>query len=215
MPKIKIAIADDHTLMRKALVNLLNDHQFTVVAQAENGRELIELVEDIKLDVVLMDINMPIMNGFETTDWLRRKKPTVKVLALSMFADDASVIRMIKAGAKGYILKDAEPQALRNAICELMENGVFYSDFVNDKMMNKMNGKGETLVDALISLTAREEEFLNLACSEMNMREIADKMNISPRTVDGYREQLFVKLNVQTRTGLVLYAIKNRLYLLD
>ncbi len=213
MSKINLAIADDHTLIRKAIANLLDDGLFSVIVQAENGHDLIEKIEGKKIDILLLDISMPVMNGFETAQWIRKNRPEIKVLALSMFADDASVIRMIKVGAKGYILKDAEPHILRNAIFQLHEQGIYYSDLITDKMINSMGAEG--LEQSDVTITDREEEFLKLACSELTMKEIAEKMKVSPRTVDGYRDQLFQKLNLQTRTGLVLYAIKNRICVME
>jgi two-component system, NarL family, invasion response regulator UvrY len=213
MPKINLAIADDHTLIRKAIANLLDDGLFSVIVQAENGIDLIEKIKDKRIDILLLDISMPLMNGFETAHWIRQNRPEIKVLALSMFADEASVIRMIKMGAKGYILKDAEPHVLRNAIFQMYEQGIYYSELITDKMINTMGAESVALTTA--NITDREEEFLKHLCSELTLKEIAERMSVSPRTVDGYRDQLFQKLNLQTRTGLVLYAIKNRICFID
>jgi DNA-binding NarL/FixJ family response regulator len=213
MPKINLAIADDHTLIRKAIANLLDDGLFSVIVQAENGIDLIEKIKDKRIDILLLDISMPLMNGFETAHWIRQNRPEIKVLALSMFADEASVIRMIKMGAKGYILKDAEPHVLRNAIFQMYEQGIYYSELITDKMINTMGADSVALTTA--NITDREEEFLKHLCSELTLKEIAERMSVSPRTVDGYRDQLFQKLNLQTRTGLVLYAIKNRICFID
>ncbi|MFN0031540.1 MAG: response regulator [Flavobacteriales bacterium] len=215
MKKIKLAIADDHTLMRTALARLLQDDYIKVTIEAENGLDLISKLETMPVDVVLMDINMPEMNGFETTKWLKKNMSNVKVIALSMFADDASVIRMIRCGAVGYLLKDTEPKILRKAIFEVLDHGVYYSEILSESIIHKASNGKASEEQSMPHLSDREEEFLKLACSDMSMKEIAEKMIVSPRTVDGYREQLFQKLHVSSRIGLVLFAVKHRIYLVD
>jgi len=158
-----------------------------------------------------MDINMPEMDGFETTQWLKQNHPEVKVLALSMYDNETSIIRMLKCGAKGYILKDSEPAELKAAIAAIMDKGFYYSDLVSGKLMhaiNKMDDDGDGL-KSLVPLNDRETDFLKYTCTEHTYKEIADKMFVSPRTIDGYRDALFEKLQVKTRVGLVMYAIKN------
>jgi DNA-binding NarL/FixJ family response regulator len=158
-----------------------------------------------------MDINMPEMDGFETTLWLKKNHPSVKVLALSMYDDDNAIIRMLRNGAKGYILKESEPSELKTAIDAVVTKGFYYSETVTGKLvhsiqeMDEDDGNNNQL---LLSLNEKEVTFLKLACTEMTYREIADRMYLSPRTIDGYRDQLFEKLNVKSRVGLVLYAIQ-------
>ena len=135
----------------------------------------------------------------------------MKVLALSMYDNETSIIRMLKCGARGYILKDSEPAELKAAINDLETKGFYYSDLVSGKLMhaiNKMDDDGDGL-KSLVSLSERETDFLKHSCSELTYKEIADKMYVSPRTIDGYRDALFEKLQVKTRVGLVMYAIKN------
>lgn len=209
-----IVLADDHILLRNGLASLVQSHGYTVLFEADNGRDFIKKLNPLRLpDIVLMDINMPQMDGYETTRWLKQNYPQVKVLALSMYDNEAAVIRMLQAGAKGYILKDCEPTELLMAITSLLNKGFYYSELVSGRLVNainKMEDIGAAKSTSII-LTDREVEFLQLLCTDSSYKEIADKMNISPRTVDGYRDNLFHKLTIKTRIGLVIYAIKNQL----
>ena len=207
-----IALADDHVLLRIGLAQLVESQGFTVLFQCDNGRECIEMMNTTNLpEVILMDINMPEMDGFATTQWLKQNHPDVKVLALSMYDNEASIIRMLKCGAKGYILKDSEPAELKAAIEAVMSKGFYYSDLVSGKLIHAINklDDDDNGLKSLIQLNDRETDFLKYACTEMTYKEIADKMFVSPRTIDGYRDALFEKLHVKTRVGLVMYAIKN------
>lgn len=209
-----IVLADDHILLRNGLASLVQSHGYTVLFEADNGRDFIKKLNPLQLpDIVLMDINMPQMDGYETARWLKKYYPQVKVLALSMYDNEAAVIRMLQAGAKGYILKDCEPAELLTATNALLNKGFYYSELVSGRLINAIN-KMENISDEKNTstiLTDREAEFLQLLCTDLGYKEIADKMNISPRTVDGYRDNLFLKLKIKTRIGLVIYAIKNQL----
>jgi DNA-binding NarL/FixJ family response regulator len=154
---------------------------------------------------------MPHMDGYETATWLKKNYPDIKILSLSMYDDENSVIRMLKNGARGYILKDTEPAELKAAIEAIINKGFYYSEMVTGRLMHSISGMNDenSTSQQLMNLTEREIEFLKLACSEMTYKEIADQMHLSPRTVDGYRDALFQKLELKTRTGLVIYAIKN------
>jgi DNA-binding NarL/FixJ family response regulator len=211
MKPIKLALVDDHKLFRKGMVELLGDFDgYQVIIEANNGRELTELLKtDALPDIVLLDINMPEMDGYDTAEWLKKHFPSVKVLALSMYDTEEMVIRMLRAGAKGYILKDAEPAELRNALEMLTLKGVYFSEWVSSTLLNSIHKLEETGKKAgELNLNIREIEFLKWVSTELTYKEIADKMCLSVRTVDGYRETLFEKLQVKSRTGLVLYAIK-------
>ena len=209
---IKIALVDDHSLLRMGLASLMESQGNTVLFEADNGKEFVNKLDANNLpQIVLMDINMPEMDGFETTQWLKQHYPGVLVLALSMYDNETSIIRMLKCGAKGYILKDSEPAELKTAIDNLLSKGFYYSDLVSGKLMhaiNKMEDEGGDLKN-LVPLNDRETEFLKYSCTELTYKEIADKMFVSPRTIDGYRDALFEKLKLKTRVGLVMYAIKN------
>lgn len=207
-----IVLVDDHVLLRNGLAELVKSQGHMVLFEADNGKDFTAKLDAKTLpDIVLMDINMPEMDGFETTQWLKKNHPEVHVLALSMYDNETSIIRMLKCGAKGYILKDSEPAELRAAIEALMNKGFYYSDLVSGKLMhaiNKMDDDGDGL-KSLVPLNERETDFLKYTCTELTYKEIADKMFVSPRTIDGYRDALFEKLHVKTRVGLVMYAIKN------
>jgi DNA-binding NarL/FixJ family response regulator len=208
----QIALADDHTLLRKGLASLVENFGYTVVAEADNGQELMDKITGGVLpELVLMDINMPEKDGYETTLWLKENHPDIKVLALSMYDDETAIIRMLKSGAKGYILKDSEPGELRTAIESILNRGFYYSEMVTGRLMRTITDMDDEQsgTKKLLNLSDREVDFLKLACSEMTYKEIASQMHLSPRTIDGYRDALFEKLNIKTRTGLAIYAIKN------
>ena len=207
-----MVLIDDHSLLRNGLAELVKSQGHTVLFEADNGKDFIaKLNTDSLPDIVLLDINMPEMDGYETAQWIKTNHPDVKVLALSMYDNETSIIRMLKCGARGYILKDSEPAELKAAIHDLETKGFYYSDLVSGKLMhaiNKMDDDGDGL-KSLVPLSERETDFLKHSCSELTYKEIADKMYVSPRTIDGYRDALFEKLQVKTRVGLVMYAIKN------
>jgi len=208
----KIALVDDHSLLRMGLASLVESQGNTVLFEADDGKEFIKKLDGQNLPhIVLMDINMPEMDGFETTQWLRQNHPGVHVLALSMYDNETSIIRMLKCGAKGYILKDSEPAELKTAIDDIISKGFYYSDLVSGKLMHAINKLDDETDDLknLVPLNDRETDFLKYACTEMTYKEIADKMFVSPRTIDGYRDALFEKLKLKTRVGLVMYAIKH------
>lgn len=210
--EIKIALADDHILLRKGLAGLVRNFGYTVLLECDNGKELIaKLDKDNQPDIVLMDINMPAMDGYETTLYLRKNFPLINVLALSMYDDETAILRMIKNGAKGYVLKDADPRELKQAIDAVVSKGFYYSEMVTGKLVHSIHqlDESESNMHRSLNLTEKEIEFLKLAGSEMTYKEIAGQMHLSPRTIDGYRDSLFEKLNVKSRVGLVLFAIKN------
>ena len=209
-----IVLTDDHILLRNGLAGLIKSLGHTTLFEADNGKDLIEKLDPLHLpDIILMDINMPKMDGCEATEWLRNHYPFVKVLALSMYNNEGSIIRMLKSGAKGYILKDCRPQQLQEAIEGVMKIGFHYSELLNGKLINAINKMGDTTkeLSTLVQLHDKETEFIKLCCSEFTYKEIADKLSVSPRTVDSYRDILFEKLNVKTRIGLVMYAVKNNI----
>ena len=214
METIKVAIVDDHKLVSKALENMISlNPNFQVTMNCFNGQDFIDELQKTKThpDVVLMDINMPIKNGIETTAEVSRKFPNLKVIALTMEDNEGTIIKMMKAGAKGYLLKDMSPDILFNAINIVHEKGIFYTDMVTQSLL-KIKTEEKFMKELDETLKDRELEFIRLACSELTYREIADQMFVSPRTIDGYRDSIFLKLNVKTRVGIVLFAIKHNLY---
>lgn len=214
LTNVNVALVDDHVLLRNGLANLITSFgDYTVLFEADNGVDFINKIKQTQLpDIVMMDINMPEKDGYESTLWLRKTHPDVKVLALSMYDNENAIIRMFRAGAKGYILKDCDPAELRKALSSLINRGYYYSELVTGRLIhtiNQHNDEDEINVKNVFHLNNREIEFIKYACSELTYKEIADKMFLSARTIDGYREALFEKLHVKTRVGLAMYAIKN------
>jgi len=209
---VLVAIADDHSLLRSALARLINTFEgYSIILEADNGKELCERIEkNVLPDLVLLDINMPGMDGFETTQWLHKKYPQIKVLALSMLSDERSIIKIFRLGAKGYLLKNAEPEELKQALDAIMDKNVYVSEYVSGKLVSGLHNNAVS-EDKEIVLNEKEREFLRWACTELSYRDIAEKMYVSPRTVDDYRQTLFNKLKVHSRVGLVMYAIRNKI----
>jgi DNA-binding NarL/FixJ family response regulator len=210
--KINIAIVDDHTLFRKGVAALMSEFdELAVVFEAENGQQMQQILAKHTIpQVILMDINMSVMDGYAATVWVKEKYPQIKVLALSMFEDDKAVIRMIRCGASGYVLKESKPRELLEAIKTINSKGVYINELVSGKLLRSVTDK-ETKPE----FSKKELEFLKLCCSELTYKEMADKMFVSPRTIDNYRESLFQKLNLKSRTGLVLFAIQNEVFKFD
>ena len=210
-----IAIVDDHTMFRKGLMALVNLFpNYEILFDASNGKDFIAQLNPKKLpDIVLLDITMPEMDGYLTAEWLHNNYPDIKILALSTMDSEAAIIKMIKSGAKGYVLKDAEPDELKLAFDEVMSQGYFYNELVTRKVLKGVGKLIDTKnpMSVFVKLTEREIEFLKYACTEMTYKEIADKMFVSVRTVEGYRDALCEKLDLKSRVGLAMYAIKNQL----
>ncbi len=207
-----VVVVDDHTLLSQAIGAMVNSFdKFKVLYTCKNGRELTEKFSASPKnipDIVLMDINMPIMNGIETTEWIATNHPFVNVMALSVEDAEKTILQMLKAGAIGYLLKDTEKKVLEHALIEVVENGFYHTKNVTNILLKSMTGKSQND----IQFRDKEIIFMKLACSELTYKEIADKMNLSPKTIDGYRDHLFSLLEVKNRVGLVMYAIKNRIY---
>jgi len=207
-----IALADDHVLLRNGLADLLTKQGYNVLFQANNGEEFLDKLKiNPDPDIVLLDINMPQKDGYDTALWLKRNKPDIKILALSMYDDENAIIRMLKNGAKGYILKDAEPAELKAAIESVLTKGFHFSEMVTGKLIHSINtiDEEDNETKSTLGLNEREITFLKLAATELTYKEIAEQMHLSPRTIDGYRDALFEKLDIKSRVGLVLFAIKN------
>lgn len=211
MEKYTVVIVDDHTLLSQAISGIVNQFEnFEVLYLCKNGDELVKKLNNNKIvpDIVLMDVNMPIMNGIETTKWLNINYPNINVLALTVEEDENVILNMIRSGAKGYLLKDVDKDILEMALLKIMSEGSYHSNSVTNILVNSLKGNYNEIV-----LKDREIDFLKLICTEKTYKEIADEMNLSPKTIDGYRDCLFVKLNVKNRIGLVLYAIKQKIFI--
>jgi len=208
--KKTIVIVDDHILIAKAIEGIIgNFKDFEVIYVAENGKDLIEKFENNNPvpDIILMDISMPVMDGFETVLWVKKNHPGIKVMALSMQGDDKSVIKMIKNGATGYLLKNTHPKDLEIALSKLDTEGFFYPEWASKIIFSNLSN--ENSQEKPVRISDREKEFLKYTVTELSYKEIADKMCCSPRTVESYRDQLCDKLDLKTRVGLAVFAIKN------
>lgn len=208
--KHTIVIIDDHVLIANALSSIMSNFtQFEVLYTCEHGLDFQEKLKTKPIpDIVLLDISMPIMDGFETAKWIRETHPNVLVMALSMQEDEQSLIKMIKNGSKGYMLKNVHPLELEKALNGLVKNGHFFPDWAASKVFTSIR---EDTIDASskLNLSERETEFLKYTVTEMNYKEISEKMFCSPRTIENYRDSLFEKLELKTRVGLAVYALKN------
>lgn len=220
--KYNIAIVDDHNLFRKGLIKLISigdkNNIYNIVLEAENGTDLKKKLNIKNLpDIILMDIDMPDMDGYETVDWLRKFYPDINILVVSMFESREAIVRMIRLGVKGYLSKDIEVEDMHMALEAIASKGFYYSDLVSEVMVEAIR-LGETYdesvsnnPDAWKNLSENEREFIKLACTDMTYQQIADKMNLSPKTIDGYRESLFLKFSTKNRVSLAMYAVKNGL----
>ena len=214
--KHSVVIVDDHLLIAKAIGSIMSNFEdFEVLYECQNGKELQEKFR-IKRNIpaiVLLDISMPIMNGFETSKWLKEKHPNILVLALSMQDDEQSLIKMIKNGARGYLLKNVSPVELENALNTMICKGYYYPDWATNIIFSGLTGNKDNESDHHISmmsldLSEKEKFFLSLCATDMSYKEISEKMYCSPRTIENYRNSLCEKLNIKTRVGLAVYAIK-------
>ena len=212
MSEYKVILVDDHSLFVKSLAGLIDSFEdFMVTETFQNGAELVDQLSSgmKEPDVLLLDINMPIMNGIATMKWLKKYKPSVKVLALSMEDDEQVILEMLRNGAKGYLLKDIQPDELETALKTVVKQGYYHTEMVTDTLMRSLND--EIDVANKYDLKENEVSFIKLACQEMTYKEIADIMNLSPKTIDGYRQNLFDKLGIKNRVGLVMFALKNKI----
>lgn len=212
----KIALVDDHTLLRNGLAALVNTFDgYSVLFEAANGKEFIQQLKIFPPpDIVLLDITMPEMNGLETADWIKKNLPAAKVLVLSVMDIDTIIISMLKRGARGYLLKDSKPTIFKQALDNIRDTGFYMNELVSNKMLNYVTQDDDKVqeVTLISQLSDNELTFLQLVCTELTYKEIAQKMELSPRTIDNYRDDLLKKLKVQSRIGLVIFAIKYGLY---
>ena len=203
-------MADDHQLFRKGLSIILNQTtSIVVVGEASDGQQLLDLLDSgLTCDVILLDVNMPRFNGIQTMMRLNRRGSRIPVLVLSMDEDELTIIQLIKLGIRGYILKDADPEELINSIRQVMLNKFFLNGTLSDKLANALENKKKDFDGLLDNIPERELEFLRFTPSDLTYKEIAIEMGVGIRTVDYYRERLFQRLQVKTRVGLALFAIR-------
>ena len=207
----QVAIADDHQIFRQGLSMLLNSMpNIKVVAQAANGKELIEYLQKLSIDLVFLDINMPEMNGLETAQWIKNHFSGIKVVILTMHTDNQYIKSMLNAGISGYLLKTADNTQIEKAVNTIIHGNTFFSDEIKKIMSEEKQPEIETKEIALQSLTKRELEVLQLICQGITTQEIAEKLFLSHKTVEGHRSNLMLKTNTKNAVDLVIFAIKNK-----
>lgn len=203
----KLAVADDHEIFRRGLKALLSTNSdFQIDIEASDGKELITKLSDAEVlpSVCILDVSMPVMNGYETMRCINKKWPHLKVLALSMYGNETSIINMIRSGARGYVLKGSPSEEIEQAIMSVIEDGYYHSGINSLLLSTLIQNKNNSALD----LSPNELKFLELVCSDRTYSDIADIMSISARTVDGYRDSLFKKFNVKKRTSLAIRAMQ-------
>lgn len=212
MKKIRCVIADDHKLFRQGVIFSLSEYDTLVmVGEAEDGQQLIDMLEETRPDVILMDLKMPGMDGIEATRYIHQHYPDIRILVLSMYDDEKFIVHLMETGASGYLLKNAEPEEILGAIEAAFANGYYFTDMINRAMLKKIVTRKQfspTFNDE-IQLTDRETEVLRLICEEYTAPEIAKMVYLSPRTVEGIRGRLIEKIGVKNTAGLVMYAVRN------
>ena len=210
---IKVALADDHIVLRDALANLINTYEnCQVVFTASNGQEVIDKIESGLIpQVMILDLTMPVKDGHETMVWLNKHHPNIHTLMLTMYDADLTLIRMLKAGVKGFLKKDIHPDELKLAIKSVNEFGYYYPHSITGKVVNMFRNSLDDTTISKNGLTDPEVDFLKLCCSEKTYKEIAQAMNTTQRNVDAIRDTMFTKLGVKSRVGLAIFAVKHGL----
>lgn len=212
MSKIRIAIADDHDLMRQGIRKLVENDRIEVVFEARDGTDLLHQLATQDVDIILMDINMPNTDGISATQHVTNGFPNTRVVALTALEDEANTIRMLRAGARAYLLKSASAEELIRSIEDVHARGYHFSDLVSGRLIQSLhNDYVSDSTKLTLELSDREVEYLKLLCSELTNKEIADRMFVSPRTCEGWSKALCERLGVKSRIGLVLFAFRNNL----
>jgi len=214
MSQIRVAIADDHKIFRKGVILSLRSYtNIKFVQEAENGEELLNGIVESQPDLVLMDLRMPTKDGIETTKVLSKSYPDIKVLVLTMYEDERFVSHLMENGANGYLLKSADPSEIKKAILEVMTKGYYLNNFVNRVLLKKSHARGKSIpsLNNEVVLNEKEKEVIRLLCMEFTATEIAQKMEISPRTVEAIKDRLMERFGTKNTAGLVFFAVKNNL----
>ena len=211
---IRVGIADDHKIFRKGVILSLRQYtNISFIFEAENGEDLIEKLQIEQPDLVLLDLRMPGKDGIETTKEISRKYPDVKVLILTMYEDERFVSHLMENGANGYLLKNADPAEIKKAIMEVMVRGFYLNNFVNRVLLKKSANKTKAIpsLNSEIVMSDKEKEVVRLLCMEYTAAEIAQKMEISPRTVESIKDRLMERFGLKNTAGLVFFAVKNNM----
>lgn len=214
--KIQLMIADDHEIYRDGLRTLLEQcGDYTVTAEASTGKQLITHCERNVPDVVMTDIMMPVMNGIEATKWLAENLPVVRVIALSMFNQDHLILDMLKAGASGYLIKNAHKSEITEAIQSVYKNKPYYCSSTSHKLARLIGSKVGPKAQNNPTFSSREIEIIKMICEEKTTKEIGDRLNMSARTAEEHRKRIRDKMDVKGTAGMVIYAIRNDLFRID
>jgi len=210
---IKIALADDHILVRAGLAQIINTYaELEVKAQVGNGKELLDYVKSNSVDVVLLDLDMPVMDGKITLIELQKRFPDVKTIMLTVHQHDSFIVDMMEAGAHGYLLKDSEPDEVIMAIKTVVREGIYFNNRVSKALLGSVSKSKfghQTIIGE--SLNQRELEVLALICKEKTTSQIAEDLFLSPKTIEGYRKSLLEKTGAKNVAGIAIYAVKNGL----
>jgi DNA-binding NarL/FixJ family response regulator len=212
---IKLALADDQSLFRRGLAMLLRDMpDVQVVFECSNGEELLTGLKGNAIDIVLLDLEMPVMDGMEAMRHLRKEYPEVKVIVLSMHSGEKFIVHLMEMGANGYVLKTAEPDEIENAVRSVADSGYHFSEMVSRVMLQGLvkKEKLKPTFHEIEPLSERETEVLRLICQELTTTEIAGKLFLSPRTVEGHRNNILTKTGARNTAGIVVYAMSKGLY---
>ncbi|HTR30517.1 MAG TPA: response regulator transcription factor [Puia sp.] len=214
MGVIKVAIADDHKIFRKGVILSLRPYSaIKFVQEAENGQELLDGLAASEPDVVLMDLRMPQKDGIETTKVIAKQYPSIHIIALTMYEDERFVSHMMEIGANGYLLKSADPSEIKRAIIEVATKGYYLNNFVNRILLKKSHVRTKMIpsLNTEITLNEREREVVRYICMEFTAQEIAQKIDVSPRTVEAIKDRLMERFGAKNTAGLVFFAVKNNL----
>lgn len=218
MRKIKLALCDDHNLFRVGMASILTQiPDFDLVLEAANGQELIDKIARRTPDVVLLDLQMPVLDGTATADFLRENHPLIKIVILTMHDEDRMVLHLLEKGVSGYLLKDADPGEVEKAVRKVMDDGVYLNEFVSRAMLRKMTNtttvvkQPSAFYNSKVLLSEREKEVLKLICEGLSTAEISERIFLSPRTVEGHRLRILEKTGTKNTAGMVAYAFKNNL----
>ncbi|MBS1669470.1 MAG: response regulator transcription factor [Bacteroidetes bacterium] len=214
MSVIKVAIADDHKIFRKGVILSLRQYNnIKFVQEAENGQELIDGLPESDPDVILMDLRMPLKDGIETTKYVAKQFPKIHILALTIYEDERFVTHLMEIGANGYLLKNADPSEIKKAIVEVATKGYYLNNFVNRILLKKSHARTKVVPNLNIEVTLadRERDVLKYICMEFTAQEIAQKLEVSPRTVEAIKDRLMERFGAKNTAGLVFFAVKNNL----
>ncbi|MXV14148.1 response regulator transcription factor [Hufsiella ginkgonis] len=209
MTEVRVAIVDDHSLFRSGIASVLSEFSgYKILFEAGNGQEMIEKIKKGQVpSIVLLDINMPVMDGLETARWLKKNHPKIGTIILSMYEDEGRVLTMLRAGVKGYLLKNTKPAEFLTALDTVAKSQTYFPSFITDFLVKNLNGEPTVMSE----LTELEKDFIRHAATELTYKEMAESMNVSFRIIDSMRAELFERIGVKSRVGLVMYAIKKRL----